>query len=279
MSAKSLELRPIAPSVCRAVVAKHHYSGTYPRNAQVNLGVYWGGVLEGGIMFNPPMDRRKVLGLVRDTEWSGVLELGRMAFSPKLPRNAESRALAVALRLLRKHRPSLEWVLSFADACQSGDGGIYRACGFWLTGINTDSQLWELPEHLVPLTGKRVVHRVTVQDKSNPLSRHILSATKGKNLQMAEYTRRFGGRILQGAQMRYIYPMVPGIRERLTVPIIPYSEIERRGLRMYRGQRLAPEASNDAPAQPGGRGRGGTDPGAPLSPDATALPPERADGG
>ena len=49
-----------------------------------------------------------------------------MAFSDRLPRNSESRALAIAFKMIRKHYPHIEWVISFADGTQCGDGTIYR---------------------------------------------------------------------------------------------------------------------------------------------------------
>ena len=41
---------------------------------------------------------------------------------------------------------------------------------------------------------------------------------------------------LIGFQLRYIYFLDPTYRERLTVPELPYSEIEKRGAGMYLGQ-------------------------------------------
>jgi hypothetical protein len=41
---------------------------------------------------------------------------------------------------------------------------------------------------------------------------------------------------LQGYQMRYVYFLNPAARERLTVPILPFSKIEEMGASMYRGQ-------------------------------------------
>jgi hypothetical protein len=108
-------------------------SGKVVNNSQISIGVFIGGALEGAMQFGPPLDKRKLLGLVEGTPWNGMLELNRMAFSDALPRNSESRAMAVAFRMLRKHRPDIKWILSFSDGTQSGDGAIYRASGFVLT--------------------------------------------------------------------------------------------------------------------------------------------------
>jgi hypothetical protein len=63
-----------------------------------------------------------------------------------LPRNSESRAISIAMKLLKKHAPHVKWVLSYADATQCGDGAIYRAAGFVLTKITQNTSMWELPD-------------------------------------------------------------------------------------------------------------------------------------
>ena len=48
---------------------------------------------------------------------------------------------------------------------------------------------------------------------------------------------------LPGYQLRYIYFIDPAYRQRLTVPILPYSEIERLGAGMYKGVKHASEVN------------------------------------
>ena len=103
-------------------------------NSQIHIGVFYGGKLEGAMQFGPSLDKRKLQGLVEGTLWNEFIELNRLAFTDNLPRNSESRALAVAMKLLRKHAPQIKWVVTFADGTQCGDGTIYRAAGFVLTG-------------------------------------------------------------------------------------------------------------------------------------------------
>ncbi len=61
-----------------------------------------------------------------------------------------------------------------------------------------------------------------------------------------------------GFQLRYIYFLDPTVRERLTVPVIPFSEIARRGAAMYRGKSRA--GSEPATRQPNQAGKGGAAP-------------------
>jgi hypothetical protein len=50
-----------------------------------------------------------------------------------------------------------------------------------------------------------------------------------------------------GHMLRYIYFIDPSYRTRLTVPELPYSEIERRGAGMYKGQPRGRGETDNAP--------------------------------
>lgn len=143
--AKHIVLKPITPKEANALIKRVHYSSKVVQNSQIHIGVFYNGKLEGAMQFGPSLDKRKLIGLVEGTQWHQFIELNRMAFTDVLPRNSESRAISIAMKLLRKHAPQIKWVISFADATQSGDGGIYRASGFVLTGIKENSQLYRLP--------------------------------------------------------------------------------------------------------------------------------------
>lgn len=200
MSAKDLQLRPITPVLANETIRRLHYSGKVVQNSQLHLGVYWRGHLEGALQFGPSLDKSKLIGLVEGTGWNEFIELNRLAFSDALPRNSESRALAVSFRLLRQYASHVKWVISFADATQSGDGAIYRATGFVLTSIKENGQLYRLPfagdlraqplldagvtpdeigilrawlQSITPKAGQAVDHRLTVQDRL-PANSHLV---------------------------------------------------------------------------------------------------------
>lgn len=264
-SAKDIMLRPVPRRDADAAVKRWHYSGTVVNNSQLHIGVFYGGRLEGAMQFGPSLDKRKAQGLVRDTPWNGFLELNRMAFSDALPRNSESRAIAIAMRLIRQHAPHIQWVISFADGAQCGDGTIYRAAGFALTGIKKNNQVWAAP------TGARF-SRTSLTDQTSQARKKAaraivsrVSVTKGQNTaaggggaSMRQYAEA-GFIPVPGYQLRYIYFIDRSARERLTVPILPYGEIARRGAGMYRGQPYAPQA--DIAAAPVNQtGEGGANP-------------------
>jgi hypothetical protein len=136
-----------------------------------------------------------------------------MAFSDRLPRNSESRAMSVAFRLMRKHYPHIEWAVSFADGTQCGDGAIYRAAGFVLTGIKQNSQM-----AINPKTGT-VMHKIAAYHQ-------------GSEYEHSKWEK------LKGFQLRYIYFINPKAKDRLTVPILPFSKIDEMGAGMYRGEKI-----------------------------------------
>lgn len=171
------------------------------------------------MQFGPSMDKRKSLGLVPGTPWNGFLELNRMAFSDWLPRNAESRAISVAIRMIRKEYPHIQWILSYADATQCGDGAIYRASGFLLTGIKENKTILRMPDGSV------------VADKTlNNANFKVKGESSG-------FWKKNGAKPLTGYQLRYIYFFNEESKRRLSVPIIPFSKIAELGAGMYRGEK------------------------------------------
>jgi hypothetical protein len=257
-SAKEIRVAPIAATDARDLVRRYHYSGKVVNNSQLHFGVFLGGRCLGAMSFGPSLDKRKLVGLVSGTPWNGFVELNRMAFSDELPRNSESRALGIAFRMLRAKAPHIHWVVSFADATQSGDGGIYRASGFVLTGIKKNTQVWAAPtgarESRTSLTDGRSkteqARAATVSRTSLPKSANILDDGAAS---MAKYIAA-GFVPLSGFQLRYVYFLDPTARERLTVPILPFSRIAEMGARMYRGKARAESIVADAPAVHAGEG-------------------------
>lgn len=224
--AKDIFIAPITAADAAKIVKRVHYSGKVVQNSQLHFGVFLNNRLEGAMQFGPSMDKKKLIGLVEGTEWNGFIELNRMAFSDRLPRNSESRALAIAFKMMRKAYPHIEWVVSFADGTQCGDGTIYRAAGFVLTQINKNKTLVRLPDGTV------------AANMTYSKGRHILENGK------ASITP--GAVPLAGFQLRYIYFLNPAARARLTVPEVPFSKIAEMGAGMYKGETCGRSIDNDA---------------------------------
>jgi hypothetical protein len=59
-----------------------------------------------------------------------------------------------------------------------------------------------------------------------------------------------GWKPIEGFQLRYIYFIDPAYKSRLTVPILPFSEIAKRGATMYKGKRPASIVTDATGLQP-----------------------------
>lgn len=212
--AKKIVVKPIASKDANRLCKLWHYSKKVVPNSQLHFGVFYQNQCLGVMQFGPSMFKDKMMHLVEGTKWNGFLELNRMSFSDKLPRFSESRALSVALKMIRKNYPHIEWIVSFADATQCGDGAIYRATGFVLTQIKVNKG-----QRIDPATG----------EVKNVISERFHNLNKDFD----------NWEPVEGFMLRYMYFLNPEARERLTVDIIPFSEIEKQGVRMYRGNKLS----------------------------------------
>jgi len=233
--AMDITMKVIPAKVATPFMRTHHYSGSVVNNSSLHFGVFLDGRLHGVMSYGPSLDKSKLIGLVEGTGWNEFLELNRMAFDSVLPRNSESRAISMSMKLIKKHAPQIKWVVSFADACSCGDGTIYRASNFVLTGIKENLNLCVLPD------GTRV-HKMTLA--SNPTSprkelggRTFFDVTGGR-YNFMDYVRAAGATILPGFQLRYVYFIDKKAAKRLTIPIIPFSKIDELGAGMYRGQKV-----------------------------------------
>jgi hypothetical protein len=260
--AKQIIVKPISSQDANRIIRALHYSGKVVNNSQLHLGVFFNGRCGGAMQFGPSLDKRKIVGLVSGTLWNEFLELNRLAFADWLPRNGESRAIAYAMRFIKKTYPWMKWIISFADGTQCGDGTIYRASGFFLTGIKVNNQIWEAPNgetfndtSIRPGIGGAkeqaraalVFSRTSLTDgrskQQQQQAKNVLSrttTTKANHIletgaSSMKIYKEAGWKPKEGFQLRYIYFLDPTAKDRLTVPILPFSEIERRGAGMYKG--------------------------------------------
>lgn len=233
--AKEIEIKVIPSKIANPFMKKHHYSGKVINNSNLHFGAFLDGKLHGVMSYGPSLDKSKMLGLVEGTGWNEFLELNGMAFDDYLPRNSESRCIAQSLKLIKKNAPQIKWVVSFADGCSCGDGTIYRASNFVLTGIKENYNLVLLP------TGEKV-HKMTLESNPTTPRKELGGATyydiTGGKFDFKKYVEAVNGEILKGYQLRYIYFIDQEYRNRLTVEEIPFSKIDEVGAGMYKGKKI-----------------------------------------
>jgi len=221
---KDIRLKVIPSKIANDFVRKYHYSGKVVNNSKLHFGAFLDGVLHGVMSFGSSTDKRKMLGLVKNTGWNEFLELNRMAFDDILPRNSESRCISVAIRLIKKHAPHIKWIISFADGAQCGDGTIYRASGFKLTNIKQNKTMLKMPNGDI------------IADKT------LNNSNYKKIGQSAGYWKRNGAYPIKGNQFRYIYLIDKTYK--INVPILPFSKIDEMGAGMYKGKKKCDSGVN-----------------------------------
>lgn len=211
--AKEIKVKVIKSKVANAFVKKQHYSGKVVPNSNLHFGCFLDKQLHGVMSFGSSINKKGTINLVEGTGWNEFIELNRMAFDDFLPKYSESRCISVAMKLIKKNAPHIKWVISFADGTQCGDGTIYRASGFKLVGIAENTALRINPNTKKPM--------------------HIIQA---HHLKMSSEFRKW--KAYEGYQLKYIYFIDKKMESNLTKPIIPFSEIDKIGAGMYKGEKI-----------------------------------------
>ena len=215
---KDIDIKVIGAKSANSFIKKHHYSGKVVPNSNLHFGCFLNSRLHGVMQYGPSMRKDLLIKLVDNTGWNEFIELNRMAFDDCLPKNSESRCIAISIKLIKKNAPHIKWVVSFSDGCQSGDGTIYRATGFYLTQIKKNSTLRINPEDNKPMQAMQAFHL-------------------GKTKEFSKWEK------LKGFQLRYIKLLHKGLK--MNCEILPYSTIEEMGAGMYRGKKRVGSVESD----------------------------------
>ncbi len=218
--AKDLIVKPISAKDANRIVKSLHYSGKVVQNSSLHFGVFLDGKCGGAMSFGSCINKKGTINLIKNTGWNNFIELNRMAFADWLPRFGESRCIGYVMRYIKKHYPHIEWVISFSDGTQCGDGTIYRASGFELIEIRQSDAL-----------------------RINPNTEEVVHIIQAHHLMISKQWRKW--KKTEGFQLKYIYFINPKARDRLTVPILPFSEIDKRGAGMYKGKKRASSETSD----------------------------------
>lgn len=233
--AKEIIVKVMPSNIANPFIKKHHYSGKVVNNSCLHFGAFLDGRLHGVMSYGPSLDKSKIITLIDGTGWNEFLELNRMAFDNYLPRNSESYCISKSIKLIKRNAPQIKWIISFADACSCGDGTIYRASNFVLTDIKPNKNLVLLP------SGEKI-HKMSLESSPNQPRQELNGKTyyqlTGGKYNFKKYVEAVNGKILTGYQLRYIYFIDKSCKDKLTVPIIPFSRIDEMGAGMYKGKKI-----------------------------------------
>jgi hypothetical protein len=228
--AKEIIVKVIPAKVANEFVKLHHYSGKVVPNSTLHFGAFLDNKLHGVLSYGPSINKNGTINLVENTGWNDFIELNRMAFDNYLPKNSESRCIAISIKMIKKNAPNIKWIISFSDGTQCGDGTIYRASGFKLVGISKNAGICKL-------NGK-IVHIKKTYDLG--LTTSFMKKSDIPKLKQLGYEAE----ILEGFQLKYVYILDKSCK--LTVPIIPFSKIDEIGAGMYKGEKVTIEERKQA---------------------------------
>lgn len=239
MGAKEIVIKPISAKDGNRICKKYHYSGKVVPNSQLHLGVFYKGICEGVMQFGPSTNKPAMVKNLK-IGFNEFIELNRMAFSDELPRFSESRAISIAIKIIKKNYPFIRLVVSYADACQCGDGAIYRASGFKLHSFKKNNGLLkiskEVAEKLRPYINLKegvvsdkslnniVVSSKTLDHKTNEVGKRLTGIAK-----------KLGATPIKGYQMKYLYCIDKSLENKYNW--IPFSSIPDE-VKMYKGKSI-----------------------------------------
>ncbi len=202
---QSIRIRPIPFTVAKRILVKNHYLHSLPGGTKLAFGAFLGVRLLGAIAFGsgPQM----VYSLVEDASPDDCLTLTRLWLSDDLPKNSESRVIAVCLRAIKRFT-QVKFLVSYADPSAGHAGGIYQATGWLYTGLSENMPLYDLGD------GK-VRH-------SRSLS-HAFGSHSLKHFEAHGVPVRV---VPQAAKHRYVYFLDASWRPRLKPSVLPYPKRE-----------------------------------------------------
>lgn len=132
---------------------RRHYLKHWPGVVVCTLGLFVAGQALGVLVFAlPPRETAKRYGGIT---W----ELARLWVDDCVPQNGETWFVAAAIRHIRKTRPEVQTLVSYADPSVGHQGGIYRAANWTADGRTDQERKTPRFDYIDERTGKRYSRR------------------------------------------------------------------------------------------------------------------------
>lgn len=204
-----------------------HYSKCIPSFKRLKVGAWENDIFIGVVMFG--QGATPEYGKRFNIPITQVCELTRVALSKH--DCSTSRILSIALKFLKKQCPDIRVIISFADTSRGHHGGIYQATNWIYDGS-------------VSTHGYRVNGKI-----EHPKTLHSRYGKGGQSIPwLRQYVDKNAERVVAAIKHRYLMPLDPEMRAKIAPLAKPYPKRPKKP---------------DDPDQ-GHRGRGSTDPDAPI---------------
>ena len=198
-----LFVRPIALPEAVTLVDVWHYSKIMPRLTKNCLGAFRDGQLVAAATFGwgrRPMHTIRNLfpSLTRKEDY---LEFGKLCVADPEPKNTESWFISQCIRWLKKEKPEVKVLYSWADGLWGKPGYIYQASNFLYGGfIWTDRYITDTGRILNPSSLRKVRPDWVTNDKHKRITE-----AGGAPRPSKEELKSWGWKRLYGKQYRYLY--------------------------------------------------------------------------
>ena len=198
---QSLAVRPISHKAAKGLLVRNHYLHTLPGGTRLAFGIFSSDRLMGAVTMGVgPFNAHR---LVSGATHGDCICLTRLWLDDGLPKNSESRVLAVILRSLARDT-SVKFVVTYADPSAGHLGTKYQAGRWFYTGISGPSGLYDLGDGV--LHNSRTLGHAYGTRSSRYFSEHGVEL-KG---------------LRQEAKHRYVYFLDKAWSDKLNVPVRPY---------------------------------------------------------
>lgn len=127
-------VKKIPAKEAKQYIIEHHYSHGCMNCPSPCYGLFDGEKLIGVLMFATPCSeavRSSIFGVDRKNE---VIELHRLHILDVTPKNTESWFIKRCIQMLKKDKPRVKAIISFADETAGHTGVIYQASNFYFIG-------------------------------------------------------------------------------------------------------------------------------------------------
>jgi hypothetical protein len=171
----------VSYDLVKKVLAEAHYIGR-PGSTSVRLGLWVGDRIAGVITYGtiPRPNSRAICGPDHQTN---VLELTRLALYDWAGPNSESWFIGQSFQWLRKHRPDISILISYADGRHGHVGTIYQATNWMYTGSSTGDVVYLCEDG-------RTLHPRTVGWSDLPPGKWIPAGNKYRYVQFLGSSRQ-----------------------------------------------------------------------------------------
>ena len=169
------------------LIKKNHYSKTIVNNSIDHFGFYIDGDLLGVLQFGHMLNPAAYKKLIPSTKGiEDYRELNRMFLYDEAPRNSESQAISLCIKVLKK-KYGIKWVQSFADERCGKLGIVYQAANFLFYGHH-NSEFYEYKKrayHKIRFTKKDRIK--TLENRYNTTIEQIKKEAKKHELRQFRY--------------------------------------------------------------------------------------------